>query len=146
MNKGKNCPNCGASIKHIYSHNCPYCKTLLNSENIGTRQDINLRNVRNIELISVERGIERYSIYLIFKGIESDIRPMFEVSSEKAIVFNKMQDVKFGLEISLLELEERNIFELIETRLPNEILDEVLYATQKFLSNSREYEYLLRFC
>lgn len=145
MSKNKNCPNCGAVIEHIYSHKCPYCNTLLNSENVGTRQDINLRNVHNIELISIQITPRTYDLYLIFKGIESDIKPMFEVSNNKAVLFNKVQDVKFGLAIPIEELRNYNIFQLIESRVPQEILDEVMYSIEKYISKNNRFSYLFRF-
>lgn len=139
-----NCPNCGSPIEHIYSHKCSYCGTLLNSNNIGNRQDINLRNVHNIELCEIERVHYRNEIYMIFKGIENDIRPMYEIENTKAVIFNKVQDIKFGLAIPMYELRDRNIFEIIESRVPNEILDEVMYAIEKYITKNQEWLHLFR--
>lgn len=146
MNKN-NCPNCGSPIKHIYSHKCSYCGTLLNSNNIGDRQDINLRNVHNIELCCIEREFATNSIYMIFRGIESNIRPMYEVENTKAVIFNKTQDVKFGLAIPIYELRDgQDIFTIIESRIPNEIIDEVMYSIEKYITRNQEWLHLFRWC
>ena len=137
-----NCPNCGSPIKHIYSHRCCYCGTLLNSDSVGDVQNINLRNVHNIELCCIEKEFVRDSICMIFRGIESDIRPMYEIENTKAVIFNKTQDVKFGLSIPMYELRDISnvgIFRIIESRVPDEIIDEVMYAIQKYISENQEW-------
>lgn len=142
--KIEKCPSCGNPIEHIYNHKCPYCRNPLNTDNKGIKQEIDLRNVRNIELIRLERDPLTPNFYLIYKGIETDIRPMYEISNSKAILFNNVQNVKFGFTIPIEETLKLSMEEIIERRVPEEILDEVLYATYKYMSINEKYNIFRR--
>ena len=129
-----NCPNCGAPIEHIYSHNCPYCNTLLNANNIGNSQEINLKHIHNIELKDIEHNFAENALSLYFKGHEIDVRPMYECNNSKAICFNKSQEVMFAIKIPINELyySDINLEKIINSRIPDEIFYETMEAILKF--------------
>ena len=139
----KNCPNCGAIIEHIYSHNCPYCKTLLNTDNIGIKQEIDLRHINNIELRDIEYNYIENTMNLYFKGRELDIRPMYECNDIKAVCFNKSQEIMFAIKIPIEDLYGKSdiaLEKIIHSRVPFEIFDKTMEAIIKYCNENRNNE------
>lgn len=131
----KNCPNCGAPVEHIYSHNCPYCETLLNSDNVGMKQEIDLRHINNIELCDIAYSHIENTMNLYFKGRELDIRPMYECNGIKALCFNKSQNIMFAIKIPIEDLYGKsniNLVKIIHSRVPFEIFNETMEAIIKY--------------
>lgn len=62
-----NCPNCGATIKHRYNHECPYCHTMLDF-NIKQTEKINPRYMYDVEVRDYEIDPRTDNVIIYFKG------------------------------------------------------------------------------
>lgn len=118
-----NCPNCGAPIEHIYVHNCPYCKTLLNSNNAIKIDDTHNKNLYNIKIVDIVNEPMYYYISIYIKAYleelpvisqyyDNDYADITEFSSQgKCIMF------KIDLEINKL-CDYKHLYDYIYYSFP----------------------------
>lgn len=128
MNKNdlKNCPNCGAPIKHRYNHKCEYCGTFFDYR-IKEIEKINPKNLKNVKLDRIERDYESNCVRLIFVGEYYKIVEAIEYTGryvEIDVESFKPRKMYYAINITSIEFFEfmyNGNFEFIFEILPFEI-------------------------
>ena len=138
-----NCPNCGSSIKHLYNHQCPYCKTILDF-GVETVEEINPRYMRDVELVRIEREYETNRMILVFKGKYIKFGSPLEYGKNVMVVSaecTKPKDVCWCIAINIydfIEIFQRGKIEEFLKYLPFEIDEEEMIQS---LIRYREKEF-----
>lgn len=141
MNKWKdktNCPNCGASIQHIYNHQCPYCKTLLDF-GIKQTEEIDPRYMYDVEFYGGERDIIQDRMILKFKGKYMPFSTPLEYTNGAMVISAESiipKDVRYAIAIPMrdyIEFMHNGRLEEFIKHLPFDIdIEKMLDAVMRY--------------